>query len=103
MAKQKIDGVVEAVRYDPSGQIEWVRAYERRGAAFTDRVLIQRSDFIAQLKSGKQFLVGKRVTYLGGTFETTQQIQLATKNGGEIIVAGNSSADHDHLEGVPIL
>jgi len=83
MAKQKIDGVVEAVRYNPNGQI--------------------RSDFIAQLKSGKRFLVGRRVTYLGGTFETAQQIQLAAKNGGEIIVAGNTSTDHDHLEGVPIL
>ncbi len=103
MAKQKYDGVVEAVRYDPSGQIEWVRAYEWRGAAFSDRVLIDRSDFIAQLKAGKRFLVGKRVPYLGGTFETAFQIQLATRNGGEIIVAGNTSGDHDHLEGVPIL
>jgi hypothetical protein len=103
MAKQKIDGVVEAVRYNPSGQIEWVRAYERRGAAFTDRVLIDRADFIARLKAGKRFLVGKRIPYLGGTFETALQIQLAAKNGSEIIVAGNSSTEHDHLEGVPIL
>ena len=29
MAKQKFDGVVEAVRYTPSGQIEWVRAYKQ--------------------------------------------------------------------------
>ena len=103
MAKQKFDGVVEAVRYNPDGQIEWVRAYERRGAAFSDRVLIDRSDFIARLKAGKLFLVGKRMSYLGGMFETTLQIQLAAKNGNEIIVAGKSSTDHDHLEGVPIL
>ena len=103
MAKQKFDGVVEAVHYNPNGQIEWVRAYERRGAAFSDHVLISRADFIARLKAGKQFLVGKRIQYLGGNFETTQPIQLAAKHGAEIIVAGNASAEHDALEGVPII
>ncbi len=103
MAKQKFDGVVEAVRYTPSGQIEWVRAYERRGAAFSDHVLIQRADFVARLKAGKQFLVGTRIPYLGGMFETAQPIQLSAKNGAEIIVAGNASADHDALEGVPVI
>ena len=103
MAKQKFDGVVEAVRYTPSGQIEWVRAYERRGAAFSDHVLILRAELITRLKAGKQFLVGKRIQYLGGNFETTHSIQLATKNGAEIIVAGSTSADHDALEGAPII
>jgi hypothetical protein len=103
MAKQKFDGVVEAVRYTSSGQIEWVRAYERRGAIFSDRMLIPRSDFIARLKAGKRFLVGKRITYMGGMFETAQPIQLAAKNGSEIIVSGSTSPDHDYLDGVPIL
>ena len=103
MAKQKFDGVVESVRYAPSGQIEWVRAYERRGAVFSDRVLILRSDFIARLKAGKRFLVGKRIIYLGGKFETSHPIQLAARNGAEIIIAGTTSADHDRLEGVPFL
>ena len=40
---------------------------------------------------------------MGGMFETAQPIQLAAKNGSEIIVAGSSSPDHDHLDGVPIL
>jgi len=103
MAKQIYDGVVEAVRYDPDGQIEWVRAYERRGAAFSDHVLIPRPDFIARLKDGKRFLVGKRIIYLGGKFETSHPIQLKTQNGTEIIVAGTANTDHDRLEGVPIL
>jgi hypothetical protein len=40
MAK-KFDGVIEAVRYK-DGQIEVVRAFERRGSAFTDRVMLNR-------------------------------------------------------------
>ena len=43
MAK-KVDGVVEAVRYR-DGQIEVVRAYERRGAAFSDRLLLTRKEW----------------------------------------------------------
>ena len=103
MAKQKFDGVVEAARYTPSGQLEWVRAYERRGAVFSDRVLITRANLIGRLKAGKQFLVGKRTVYMGSMFETTQPVQLVVKNGSELIVAGNTTADRDHLEGVPVL
>ncbi|MFN8424915.1 MAG: hypothetical protein U0X87_01470 [Anaerolineales bacterium] len=40
MAK-KPDGVVEAVRYK-NGQIMMVRAFERRGSSFSDRVFIER-------------------------------------------------------------
>jgi hypothetical protein len=40
MAK-KFDGVIEAVRYK-DGQIEVVRTFERRGAAFTDRLMLNR-------------------------------------------------------------
>ena len=32
MANKKYDGVIEAVHYAPDGQVEWVRAYLRRGA-----------------------------------------------------------------------
>lgn len=103
MAKQKIDGVVEAVRYTPEGQIEWVRAYEWRGAAFSDHVLIRRPDLIARLKAGERFVIGKRITYLGGKFETSHPVQLATHNGAEVITAGTASTDRDRLEGVPLL
>ena len=103
MAKQKFDGVVEAVHYSPDGQIEWVRAYERRGAVFSDHVLIHRSDFISRLKAGKRFLVGKRISYLGGKFDISHPIQLATRNSHEIIIAGTTSAHQDHLEDVLLI
>jgi hypothetical protein len=103
MAKQKIDGVVEAVRYTSDGQIEWVRAYEWRGAVFSDHVLIRRPDFIARLKAGKRFVAGKRILYLGGKFETSYPVQLMNSHGSEVIVAGTSSTDRDRLEGVPLL
>ena len=50
MAK-KFDGIIEAVRYK-NGQIVTVRAYERRGATFSDRLLIERKDLLERLKTG---------------------------------------------------
>ena len=68
MAK-KFDGVIEAVHYK-NGQIVTVRAYERRGAAFSDRVLIDRKELLERIKGGKQFVIGKRKEFMAGTFET---------------------------------
>ena len=52
MAK-KFDGVIEAVRYK-DGQIDVVRAFERRGAAFSDRIMIDRKELLERLKEGKE-------------------------------------------------
>lgn len=103
MAKTKVDGVVEAVRYTPQGQVAWVRAYLRRGPTFSDRLLLDRQALVDQLKAGKRFFSGSRLTYLAGTFELRQPLQLQQKNGQVIVVAGAAQAERDHLEGVPVL
>ena len=103
MAKQKLDGVVEAVHYTPEGRIEWVRAYVRRGVVFSDHVLIPRQELIAQLKEGKRFLVGQRKQYLGGIFEASHPLRLEAHNGQEVLLAGEGPAGQDRLEGVPII
>ena len=96
MAK-KFDGVIEAVRYK-NGQIEVIRAFERRGAAFTDRVMLGRNEFIERLKKGKTFFVGKRKEFLAGTFDVQEKpVQVLTRDGEEII-STRAEADHDELE-----
>jgi hypothetical protein len=100
MAK-KFDGVVEAVRYK-NGQIEVVRAFERRGAAFTDRIMLSRKEFLERLKKGKTYFVGRRKELLAGTFEVGDQpVQILDRNGKEII-ATRAEADHDELEQAPV-
>ena len=64
----KYDGVIEAVRYK-NGQIVVVRAFERRGAAFSDRVMMDRRELLERLKDGRKFIVGKRKELLAGSFE----------------------------------
>lgn len=103
MAKQKYDGVIEAVHYAPDGCIEWVRAYERRGPTFSDYVLLPRQALIERLKAGKRILVGKRLIHLASTFEVTQPVHLVQNDGQEVVVVGEAQDSLDHLEGVPVI
>ena len=97
---QKFDGVVVAVRYK-SGQIQYVRAYERRGASFSDYLLLPRNELLKRLKSGRKFVTGKRKPLLASTFDVGKDIQLISSNSHEI-VATRPDAASDELEGTPI-
>jgi hypothetical protein len=98
---KKFDGVIEAVRYK-NGQIVVVRAFERRGAAFSDRVLLDRKELLESLKKGRKFMIGTRTELLAGTFDVQgNPVQVLEQNGREII-ATRSDADHDELEQAPV-
>ena len=99
MAK-KFDGVIEAARYK-NGQIVMVRAYERRGTAFSDRVLIDRKDLLERIKNGKQFVIGVRKEFWAGTFDNAKAVQLVMRDGKELI-ATRAEAEHDELESTPV-
>jgi hypothetical protein len=99
MAK-KFDGVIEAVHYK-NGQIVTVRAYERRGSAFSDRVLIERKDLLERLKNGKQFVIGARKEFWAGTFDEAKTVQVVTREGRDFI-ATRAEAEHDELESAPV-
>ena len=99
MAK-KFDGVIEAVHYK-NGQILMVRAYERRGATFSDHVLIDRKELLERIKNGKQFVTGSRKELLASTFESGKPVQLVSRAGKEFI-STHSEADKDELEQVPV-
>jgi hypothetical protein len=101
MASAKFDALIEAVRYAADGQIELARIYERRGAAFSDCVLISRAELIARLKQGKKFMTGERRELWGGTFNTGKSVQLAAR-GDQPVIATSASAERDLLEGVPV-
>lgn len=99
----KYDGVIEAVHYNPEGQIEWVRAYLRRGPTFSDVVLVERQTLIEFIKAGKKFFTGKRVPQMASTFEVASPVKVVEKDGRELIITGEKQAGQDCLEGVPII
>ncbi len=102
--KPKYDGVIEAVRYAPDGKVAWARVHERRGPVFGDHVILSREELIERLKSGKKFVVGKRIRGMGNAFEAGASVSLAGSNGAAYLVAGQGgSTNGDHLPGVPQL
>lgn len=103
MAKAKFDGVVEAVHYAADGQVSWVRVYQRRGPTFSDRILLDRPGLVQQLKAGKRYVIGERKIFWASTFDTSAALQLIQKGGRELIVAGDTSADHDSLGSAPLI
>ncbi len=103
MAKINYDGVVEAAHFKSDGQIDWVRVYERRGAVFSDRILLSREGFIEQLKAGKRYRIGERIYNMGGKFTVSQPVHLLQKDGKPVIVAGDAKDTMGELIGVPII
>ena len=103
MAKLGYDGVLEAVHYKPDGKLDWVRVYLRMGAAFTDRVILSRQEFVSQLKSGKRFMLGVRRLYLGGVFDVSEPVHLMGRDHNPVIVVGNKAATEDDLSVVPVI
>ena len=103
MAKEKFDGVVEAVHYDSDGNVQWVRAYLRRGPIYSDRLKIDRQTLVGHLKSGKRLFTGRRIPLMAGTFELSRPVQLFQSNGREVLMAGDVRAAQDYLDGVPAI
>jgi hypothetical protein len=52
---------------------------------------------------GKRYMVGERMLNLGAKFNVTQPVNLFIQNGNQVIVVGDSHANKDRLNGVPIL
>jgi len=97
---KKIDGVIEAARYK-NGQLVIVRAYERRGTTFSDRVLLERKTLLERLQKGEQYLTGSREEFRASTFKVGKPVLIVKLDDRELL-ATNENATHDELEAVPI-
>lgn len=96
--RQKNDGVIEAVRYDPGGKIILTRVYERYGAVWSDLFLMDRGQLLENIRKGKKYVTGKRRSYFGNSFEIGHAVHL---DGGNIVSEGKTSG-RDHLAGIPL-
>ena len=98
MARTKIDGVIEAVRYSPDDKISVVLTYQRRGAVWSDHLLLDRAELVEQLKNGKNYVTGTRKNYLGSVFKTGSAVSLVNGH----VVTGGQAALRDLLAGVSV-
>jgi len=97
---KKIDGVIEAVRYK-NGQITMARIYEKRGATFSDRIMVERKVLLERVQKGLQYVTGTREELLASTFTTGKSVLLVKNNDREFLSTRNT-ATNDELEGVPV-
>lgn len=100
MAK-KFDGVIEAVRYNPNGEIALVRGYELRGVTYSDRILLDRDVLLERLKAGKKFTIGQRKEYWASTFEFGKTVKLVSKDGKDFLATHDNVSKRDELENTP--
>lgn len=97
---KKLDGVIEAVRYK-NGHILMVRAYERRGVTFSDRVLLDRKTLLERLQKGQHFATGQRVDLKASTFTAGRDV-LNVKQDGREWLSTRLDATRDDLEDAPV-
>ena len=97
---KKVDGVIEAVRYK-NGQIMMVRAYERRGATFSDRVLLERKTLLERLQNGRQYSTGSREELRASTFNLGKPVLIVKQDDREFL-ATSENATSDELDEVPV-
>jgi hypothetical protein len=103
MKKKPTDIIIEAARIKSNGQLDFVRAYKRRGTTYSDCYLLTRSELIEQLLQGKSVASGQRVSYMASTFINIVPIRLTEENHRVIIKSGNRMTVQDDLLKVPLL
>ncbi len=104
MARQKFDGVIDAVHFMSDGALAWVRMYERRGPTFSDLILVDRSDLVQRLKAGKKYVLGQRILLRASEFEITQALHLVQQDGHEFVALdGSNGVGGDNLKGAPVI
>jgi hypothetical protein len=102
MAQIKFDYLVEAMHYSPTGELEKIRLYERRGPSFSDRIIINRDELIHYLVAGKKVAAGNRVSLMASTFNQTGEIQISGSKEDPVLVMGGEIASKDSLSGIPV-
>jgi len=101
MSRIIFDGIIEAVRYTPSGQIDLVRVYEKRWKVYSDVVLMDRTTLVDRLSKGSQFVTGRRKLYVANMFETGKKLHLSNDK-DPIVTTKDQAGSQDFLANVPI-
>jgi hypothetical protein len=101
MSEKQIDGVIEAVRYTPGGNVDLVRVYEMQAPVFSDRLILTRDQIIQEMRTGKKFYVGESNPLQASTFKPGNPVVLSGPAGYEVIVQFSGNKRHDDLQGAP--
>ncbi len=103
MTEKKIDGVMEVVHYQPDGMVAWVRGYLRRGATWSDRVILKRDELVKEIKTGKKMMIGQRRALWASTFDVSAEIQVKKWDEKEVLTIMAASSEKDQLGDLPVI
>jgi len=98
MARQNIDGVIEAVRYAPDGNVALARVYERRGLSFSDVILLDRETLLRRIQGGERFFTGKRKVFWGNSFEVEKEVKVLSNDGKTFLSTRVGETSRDILD-----
>ncbi len=99
---RKADMVVVAARYDAAdGRLLRAQAYQRRGAVWSDLVLVDRDDLLERLQLRRRVYAGAVDPGLPGDFSVRGRLRLQEGNGRAVVTLGTAPNGRDEL-GVPI-
>jgi hypothetical protein len=86
----------------PDGRLLSAQAHERRGAVWTDLVLLDREALLARLQSRRRVYAGAANPDVPGDFTVRGRLSLQDAGGGRAyLTLGESPAGRDDL-GVPV-
>ena len=99
---RKADLVIVAARIDASsGRLTQAQAYERRGAVWSDVLLLDREALLARLSSRRKVYSGAPNAEVPGDFIVRGEIRLQGADGRAWLALGTTRVDRDDL-GIPV-
>jgi hypothetical protein len=99
---RKADLVIVAARIDASsGRLTQAQAYERRGAVWSDVLLLDREALLARLSSRRKVYSGAPSAEVPGDFIVRGEIRLQGADGRAWLALGTTRVDRDDL-GIPV-
>jgi hypothetical protein len=103
MNRNKADLIIEAVHHKYNGQIDFVRAYQKRGETYSDCILVKRQELLEMLLVGRQVVTGQRIPFLGTIFSDLTSVGLLTINNKKTIATTGSTVHQKELVETPII
>jgi len=103
MKRNKADLIIEAVHRKQHGQIDFVRAYQKRGATYSDCVLVKRQMLLEMLAKGNKVVTGQRIPFLGTVFSDQKSVGLLNINNKQIITTTGSTVYQKELADTPLI
>jgi len=101
MNSNKADLIIETVHHKHNGQIDFVRAYQKRGSAYSDCLLVKRQELVKMLAKGMKVVTGQRIHLMGNSFSGLIPVSLFTMDNKSLIMTVGSTAGLKELAETP--